>query len=275
MEKILTIYFSGTGNTKYIAKMFSARMNIRCLSIEDEAIFSDEIQAHDIIAVCYPNHTSRVPYIMREFVAKHMDAFEGKKIIIFITQVLFSGDGARVLCDLFPKGHIDVIYAEHFIMPINAGNIPLLSKTILRKTSDKFNKKRRIIANAKMKLICRNIENGLIKKRGFSVVSRILGMIQGVPWQGSSKNVFALRYTVQYRAKKMVWINSDCNACNLCVKHCPAKNLVNDNDIITHKNNCTTCFRCVNICPKRAITVMFRMKPAWQYKGHCETAYAE
>ena len=266
MRKILTIYFSGTGNTKRIAEIFSSKSGGKCLSIEDEADFFSKIQAHEIIAVCYPNHTSRVPRIMREFVAKHMEAFKGKKIIIFITQLVFSGDGARVLCDIFPEKHIDVIYAEHFTMPNNVGNIPVLSKTILRKASDKCIQKLMTKADAKIKIICRNIEGGIIKKRGFSTFSRLLGMIQGISWQGNSKNVFAGKYTVQHRAKKWVWINSDCNACNLCVKHCPIKNLENNNDVITHKNNCTTCFRCVNICPKKAISVMFRMKPAWQHK---------
>jgi flavodoxin len=67
--KTLTIYFSGTGNTKYIAGLFSRKMDAACFSIESDVDFSTEIKQHDTIAVCYPIYGSRVPLIMREFVA--------------------------------------------------------------------------------------------------------------------------------------------------------------------------------------------------------------
>ena len=51
---MLTIYFSGTGNTKYIAELFSQKMGANCLSIEADVDFQAEIIAHDSIAFCYP-----------------------------------------------------------------------------------------------------------------------------------------------------------------------------------------------------------------------------
>ena len=116
---MLVLYFSGTGNTKYIAELFSEKMGAQCLSIEGGTDFDMAVAGHDIIAFCYPIYGSRVPLIMRGFVARHMAALKGKNLIIFATQLMFSGDGARVLCDLFPKGHIKVTYAEHFLMPNN------------------------------------------------------------------------------------------------------------------------------------------------------------
>lgn len=46
----------------------------------------------------------------------------GKKIIIFCTQLLFSGDGARVFTDLLKSISYTVIYAKHFNMPNNICN---------------------------------------------------------------------------------------------------------------------------------------------------------
>ncbi|MCL2372462.1 MAG: flavodoxin domain-containing protein [Defluviitaleaceae bacterium] len=109
---MLTLFFSGTGNTEYIARAFSQKMQYHCLSIEDEADFPAEIAAADTLAICYPIYGSRVPLIMREFVARHMDIFRGKKLVILVTQLIFSGDGARVLCDIFPAGHVEVIYGR-------------------------------------------------------------------------------------------------------------------------------------------------------------------
>ena len=78
---MLTIYFSGTGNTKCIAQLFSEKMGGACRSIEEDAPFSEEIAAHDTVAFCYPIYGSRVPLIMRAFVAGHLEALKGKKLV--------------------------------------------------------------------------------------------------------------------------------------------------------------------------------------------------
>ena len=236
-------------------------MGASCLSIEDEVDFPAELRAHDAIAFCYPNYASRVPLIMRGFAAKHMGALKGKKLVIFATQWIFSGDAARALCDLFPAGHIEVIYAEHFFMPNNVCNLIFLPKA-----SEKNVERRMKMAERKIDRICRDIKQGIVRKRGFSVISRILGNIQGLSWQGSSRNAFASKGTVEYRAKHRVKVNGDCTACNVCVACCPTRNLENRGGKIAHKNNCTICYRCVNRCPQRAITVFFHGRPRWQFR---------
>jgi len=270
---ILTIYFSATGNSKFIAELFSRNMEAKCLSVEDDNNFTHEIKNHDIIAFCYPIYASRVPRIMREFVAKYMNELNGKKLIIFATQVMFSGDGARVFTDMFWEASIDVLYAEHFNMPSNVGNVPLLWKPNKKKT-DRYVRK----AKAKMARVCQNINSGIVVKRGFSKFSQMLGKIQGKVWQGDSKedpnnrnkagfNINNRKFSVEMRMENNVRIRKNCTVCNLCVIICPMKNLENIDDKINQKGNCTLCYRCVNQCPHKAITVLFHRKPKWQYNG--------
>ncbi|MCL1882818.1 MAG: EFR1 family ferrodoxin [Defluviitaleaceae bacterium] len=261
---MLTLYFSGTGNTKYVADLFSNKMGAKCFSIEDDINFSAEIKAHSTIAFCYPVYGSRVPRIMRIFAHKHMTELRGKKVIIFATQQLFSGDGARVFSDLFEPGIIEVIYAEHFNMQQNMGNIPVwwfLFKPT-EKTNQKFIKK----TNAKMDIICENIKNGIVVKRGFSGFSKLLGLIQGVPWQKNTRAIDTPQGLEKF-VMQGIRINKDCTACGLCAKICPMKNLKKRDGKIQHANNCTVCYRCVNRCPKKAITVYIHLKPKWQYNG--------
>jgi len=270
---LLTLYFSATGNSKFIAELFSRSMEAKCLSIEEDVNFTDEIKAHDTIAFCYPIYASRVPRIMREFVAKYMGELTGKKVIIFATQVLFSGDGARVFTDMFWESTIDVIYAEHFRMPNNVGNVPLLVKPSKKKIQRYIRK-----AEAKMIKVCDNIKSGVVVRRGFSRFSRLIGKIQGIPWQGDSKEdtnnrskpgfgIVKRKFSVEKRAEKDVRIRKTCTACGICIKICPMKNLEYAGDKIKQKQNCTLCYRCVNQCPKKAITTLFHMRPKWQYEG--------
>ncbi|MCL2015704.1 MAG: EFR1 family ferrodoxin [Defluviitaleaceae bacterium] len=255
---MLTLYFSGTGNTAYIAELFSQKMNAACLSIENDSDFSQELQKHDTVAICYPIYGSRVPLIMRQFVAANLPSLQDKRLIILVTQLTFSGDGARVLCDLFPQKPA-VIYAEHFFMPNNVCNFALLGQT--KNVAARLAK-----AEKKLEKICQNIKNGVVKKRGFSAFSKLLGSVQGKPWQGDSKNAAAATGTMEHKAKHDVQIDDDCNVCGICANICPMKNLENVQGKISHKNNCTMCYRCINRCPKRAITVFFHKKPKWQYK---------
>ncbi len=62
---MLTLYFSGTGNTKYIAEKFAENMQADCHSIEEEIDFASLISAADTIAICYPIYGSCVPEIKR------------------------------------------------------------------------------------------------------------------------------------------------------------------------------------------------------------------
>ncbi|MCL2070270.1 MAG: EFR1 family ferrodoxin [Treponema sp.] len=247
------LYFSGTGNSKFIAELFSRNMNVKCHSIEEKLDFDKLIAAEEVLAFCYPVYGSMVPRIMREFVERYMASLENKKIIIFCTQLIFSGDGSRVFAGAFPRGFVEVVYAEHFFMPNNVYNVFLLPHETERKIK-KYIKK----AERKMELVCSKIRAGIIKKRGFNVVSRILGLSQRVFMPILERNA---------RAMDSVKVNNDCVQCRLCVSICPMNNLEYQDGKIAHRSNCTICCRCVNSCPEKAITVLFHGKVKRQYRG--------
>jgi len=248
---MIMLYFSGTGNSKFVAELFSREMNAACHSIEENLDFEKLLETAEIIGFCYPVYMSRVPRIMREFVVRHMELLVGKKLIIFCTQLILSGDGARAFAAMFSRNSVEIIYAEHFFMPNNVTNmfiLPTASERGIRKCAEK--------SERKMQNVCRDIKNGRIKRRGFNVFSRFLGLFQGVFMSATEK-----------RANNSVKITADCTNCGICVAVCPMNNLTLENEKITHKNNCTMCYRCINQCPKRAITVAFHGKVKQQYKG--------
>ena len=260
---MLTLYFSGTGNTKYAAESFSRKMGAKCLSIEDDADFSTEIKTNDVVAFCYPIYCSRVPRIMRAFVHEHMADVIGKRVVILATQQKFSGDGARVFTDLFDEGAIEVIYAEHFNLQQNMGNIPVWSA--LFRPGERTNRRYIKRTDAKMNIVCNNIKSGIVKLRGFSKSSVILGYIQGKPWQADTNEVAPAR--LEKKLMEGLRIHEDCSVCGLCVGICPMNNLELRDGKILHLNNCTLCYRCVNRCPQNAVTVFIHRRPIWQYCG--------
>jgi len=231
-------------------------MNANCHSIEENINFSQLISTEEAIAFAYPVYGSRVPRIMREFVENHIEHLKYKKVIIFCTQFIFSGDGARAFTDMFPKNWIEVIYAEHFFMPNNVNNL-----FILPLAGEKKIKKYATGANLKMKKVCQNIKDGIIKKRGFNNFSRLLGLTQGAGAPKLEKNAIG-----------SIIIHDDCTRCLLCVSICPMKNLKYESEKIIQNHNCTFCYRCLNKCPGKAINLFFNGKVRKQYKGLTRSA---
>lgn len=249
---MIIIYFSGTGNSKYIAETFGKKMNIPSHSIEEILNFEKLLSHHDTICFTFPTYGSKVPRILREFTFKHLHGLKDKKLILFCTQLIFSGDGARAFTDLLPPKHSTIIYAEHFNMPNNICNAP-----IFKVTNGSENNKYIISANNKLNKVCKNIRIGIVKKRGFNIFSKGLGLIQGA--------FFPL---IEEKKLNSVAVDSDCISCGLCIKICPMKNLsINDNNTVIQHGNCTLCYRCVNACPEKAITAFINKKVRTQYKG--------
>jgi ferredoxin len=245
------LYFSGTGNSKHIAGLFCRQMNAVCHSIEEDINFEELIKSYDTICFCYPIYGSRVPRNLREFVVKHTESLRDKKLIIFCTQVSFSGDGARAFTDLLPRNTVEVIYAEHFLMPNNVCNFFLTPLESEEKIKDYLVK-----AERQMKLVCGDIKAGIIKRRGFNIGSRILGLPQA-----------AFVPALEWAARRKIKVNGYCTQCGLCVSICPVKNLISEDGKITHKHNCIACYRCVNKCPQKAITALYHSKVKRQYQG--------
>lgn len=247
---MFVIYFSGTGNSKYIAQQFAKRMHTQAYDIEQKLKFDELFEKEDTIAVCYPIYGSCVPLIMRKFVAKYKNCFQDKKLIIFCTQMLFSGDGARAFTRLLPGCDKRVIYAEHFMMPNNICNFFLFPIT----EKEKSGKSRKALK--KLDRVCSHIRRGIVKKRGWNPISTLLGKTQNVAFR-----------KIERQGRSSFRTDQSCIGCGLCVKKCPTRNLEMKDGKIEQKGRCTLCYRCVNLCPKQSCTVLVHQKPKKQYKG--------
>lgn len=248
--RMTVLYFSGTGNSRFIADRFAEKMDAECHSIEEKTDFSALLHRVDTVAVVYPIYGSCVPRIMREFVERHMEAFKEKKLIIFCTQMMFSGDGARAFARLIPHCEGRILYAEHFNMPNNICNFrlfPMNEKELVNKPKK---------AEKRLDEICEDIRNGVVKKRGWNAFSTLLGRTQNVAYP-----------RMEEKARHSFHADDSCTKCGLCVRICPMNNLEIVKGQLVQKDNCTVCYRCVNACPRQAATVYLKAKPKRQYKG--------
>lgn len=247
---MVVIYFSGTGNSEYIARGFARRMDVPCYSIEENLDFKTVLGNSEIVVFCYPIYGSCVPRLLREFAASCQNYLQGKKFVILCTQMMFSGDGAKAMARLLPEQGRNVVYAEHFNMPNNISNFwlfPIRDKERIRKIA---------AAEKKLDKVCSDINKGVKKLRGWGRASFLLGKIQSAFWP-----------EVEKKKQGSFKAESNCSMCGLCVKLCPVNNLESTQQEIKQNSNCMLCYRCVNACPEKAAVVLIDTPPKRQYKG--------
>ena len=251
---MVVFYFSGTGNSRFVAEAFSRAAGAACYSIEEPVNVAALLAAHDVVGFCYPIYGSSVARPMREFVLAHADALANKRFVVLCTQLIFSGDGAHALCAVLPGGERNVIYAEHFNMPNNLCNFGLF-----RVTNGAQNTARLKRAQGRAKRTAGDVLAGRVRRRGFHPLSIALGKSQSAYWPA-----------IEAGAAKNIQIDADCIRCGLCSRICPVGNLSMGKQGVEQAGKCAVCYRCVNACPKQAITTLIHTKPTRQYKGITE-----
>ena len=70
---MILFYFSGTGNSRFVAEAFCRAAGTECYSIEEKLDASALMAAHEIVGFCYPVYGSCVAQPMREFVRAHAE----------------------------------------------------------------------------------------------------------------------------------------------------------------------------------------------------------
>ncbi len=112
-------------------------------------------------------------------------------------------------------------------------------------------KNTQLVKNANSKIVeaTAHIKNGKYPQEGLGLFSRLAGFLLQRLWFGYR--------TRQY--SNQLKIDADkCVGCAKCVKICPTKNIMMEDNKAKGKDTCTVCYRCVNLCPKQAITLLGR-----------------
>jgi len=232
----MIFYFSGTGNSKYIATRLSKELNDNIVSI-NELIKNNRKDDFDVfgkLIIVAPSYYFRMPHIVEEWFKN--TRFNGANKAYFILSYFSMYEDAKTYNkDLALLKDIEYMGTLPIRMPNNH---------ITQYVTSTVDEAKEIVKDAD-KIIDKAID--LIKNdKPFddykvNIINKFM-----------SKCVNPLLYKM-FISSKGFYTSDKCNGCGKCGLNCPLNNIELVNKVPKWNDNCTHCLACINYCPTSAI----------------------
>ncbi len=233
----MIFYFTGTGNSRYIAEGIAHYTNDELVSINeilknnstDESFTSDKPYVFVL-----PVYAWRIPHIIDNFIKS--SEFKGSNKVYFVVNCASSpGNTIKYIEETCKYKSFDLQGFYAIMMPAN--NIVLVS-------SNDDEEIELLLENAdvQIKNIANEINNNE-KSEEFPV--NIIDILD-------SAIVNGLYYKFKISANGFKTTDK-CNSCGQCIEVCPLNNISLKDKKVVWGSNCTHCLACINSCPNEAI----------------------
>ena len=232
----MIIYFSGTGNSRYIAKRIADKLHENLLNINNKIKENDTqpIKVNQRLIIVTPTYAWRIPRIVRDWIVE--TGFKGAEQVWFVMNCGGEiGNAAKYnqqLCD--KKGFVCMGTAQ-ILMP---ENYIALFGTPEPEQARQFVSKAEPVIDEVIKEIAAG--HAFSAPRN-NLYDRILS--------GPLNQLF-YPFCVSARA---FCVSKECVSCGKCVNVCPLNNITLKNGKPVWGKKCTHCMACISYCPSKAI----------------------
>lgn len=234
----MVLYYSATGNTEYIAKELSKRLDDECIDLLNRFKNHDysELHSDKPFIICAPVYVCEMPRFMSKHLKKQV--FSGNKNVYFIfTSGGYCGISGQLAKWMFRKKKMKYMGRAEFKMPRNYvanDSYPMLPKEEVEE---------RIINSHKMlNPVAETIKaGGKLKARHIFLFETLITLPFNPVW-----SKYKLRANDFYYTDK-------CIGCGKCEKLCPLNNITIKDKVPVWGDYCSHCMACIGNCPVRAI----------------------
>jgi len=239
----MIFYFTGTGNSLWVAKTTAEALSDRIVAISDyfngDTIISPEftLLPEERIGFVFPVYSWGIPPIMSQFI-KHLQlkSYTGQLVYGIFT----CGDECGYTKQMFLKQIKEKGWECHHSYSIQMPNNYLLFPGFDVDSKELETKK---IEDAKQALP--SLIKAIIKD------NPIDEYLKGSASFLKSRIIYPL-FCKYAQSSRKFYATDKCNSCGLCEKICPVKN-ISVTEKPKWKDTCTQCMACINRCPSRAI----------------------
>lgn len=234
----MILYFSGTGNSFYIAKKLAEKLQDRCVSIA-ALVCSNQyelaVKPDEAIGFVYPVLACAPPDVVTDFIQNvHFNGYRDNYMYSVFNCAGSPEYTSRILRETAKKAGFCVKGFYDVLMP---GNYITKKQHLPAEKTEEYlahcDEKLEEIASA-----VRRQDSNYKKERHSFFLS--YGLHKLAVLEKTEKFVFG----------------DDCVRCGKCVDICPMEAITMTEDKPTRKESkCAFCLACVNICPTRALQV--------------------
>ncbi len=236
----MIFYFSGTGNTRWVAEQIAKAIGEELVFIPDafrDGKYDYTIDEKETIGFCFPTHGWQPPRIVREFISKL------KVELRYCWAVTTCGDNMGETMTILNKdlAKIGLQASAMFsvIMPESYVCLPFMY-------TDTEEKEHQKIATARQQLP-HIIE--CIRERRTGIVELEKGATPRL-----YSYVIGGYFNARMITDKKFMVDEDvCIKCGKCAKVCPVDNIQGTPPEWIHNGRCTSCLACYHYCPTHAI----------------------
>lgn len=250
MRDVIIIYFSGTGNTKFVAEEIAGALRRRghavsLISAEDKRALAEQDYDGKLIGIGFPCYALSFPALIARTVAELPLAKAATPAFVFATIGWGAGDSVKQLAARMRARNFWTVGTASFICP-NNGWLTLFSPWSVLCRNMRYEprlteKAGRFADDVAEALVAFEARPYCVKTAGNPVATLaacLLGAMEGLAMQ---------RYRVDFQR---------CAGCGLCIRSCPDRNIALDEKqrvVFLNPDSCAHCLRCISDCPQDAI----------------------
>ena len=248
----MILYFSGTGNSKYVAQRIADALDEPLCSMNDRIKSGDTapVETGGRLIIVTPTYAWRIPRIVREWLLN--TTLTGAKQAWFVMtcggEIGNAGKYNHALCQekgLTCMGTAQLVMPENYIAMFNAPQPEEARQTVAKAEPD-IDRAIAAIAAGEQFLPTRN-----------NLYDRFMS--------GPVNPIF---YSFFVKAKAFT-ASDACVGCGQCAERCPMNNITLQNGRPVWGGGCTHCMACICYCPTEAIEYGKKSlgKPRYHYEA--------
>lgn len=245
-------YFSGTGNSKVVARDIAEKLNGQLIPISNVMDNENIASEADIIGIVFPVYNAVVqgmPLMVKKFVSKLIN-LDSKYVFTICTCLGWSHMTIKNIGEIIKDKGGFLSAGFTVIMPDNSSPVDIKKQ---KKIFKKWEKKREVI-----------YQYIKARKKGRYENPVLLNLIM-IPFLSGGKKKTLMLYNKLANTENLLYeeavnlsdrsfiVNNKCNGCGICASVCPANDIQMIDNIPVWQNRCESCLACVNWCPQEAI----------------------
>ena len=247
----MILYFSGTGNSKYVAKRIADALGDEILNLNDRIKSGDTspVETGERVIIVTPTYAWRIPRVVRDLILK--TELRGARQAWFVMtcggEIGNADKYNREFCtekSVACKGTAQIVMPENYIAMFSA---------------PQADKAREIVAKAEPNIDC--VIASIQRNQPFAPTRNNLYD----RFMSGPVNPIFYKFFVNADA---FTVSDACISCGQCAKRCPMNNVTLKDGKPVWGRNCTHCMACICYCPVSAIE--YGKKSVGQPRYHFE-----